>query len=178
MLIWKTVSYLAAKKQSLTENQHSYSSCKSRWAQPQFVSNEPSKKSVFTLVSRAFPIFPTPAFPRDGLTPVLLAALVLGIWFSRFSYHVFIFLSVIEEEQDRRYPINSVVSLFQTPRICVSAQFESSGTSVICWMKRASPPSGRSAHLSASLSMATRFNNLWVAMMMVKNLSNQRKTNR
>lgn len=156
MLIWITVSYLAAKIPSLTENQHCYSSCKRRWAQTQFVSNEPSKKSVFTLESRAFPIFPTPAFPWDGLTPVLLAALVLGIWFSRFSYHVFIFLSVTEEQQERRYAIKSVVSLFQTPHICVPAQFECSGTSLICWMKRASPPSGRRAHLSASVTMATR----------------------
>jgi len=108
-------------KQSLTENQNSYSSCKSRWAQPQFVSNEPSKKSVFTLVSRAFPIFHTPAFPRDGLTPVLLGALLLGIWFSRFSYHVFIFLSVIEVQQERIYAI----SLFHSSKRLTSVYLNS-----------------------------------------------------
>lgn len=72
MLI-STVSYLAANKQSLTENQHRYSSSEGGCTQAQLISDDPSNRSVFTLESRAFSIFSTPAFARHRLTPVLLA---------------------------------------------------------------------------------------------------------
>lgn len=106
-----------------SENQHCYPSYKSGGAQTQSVSNKPSKESVFTLKSRAFPIFPAPAFPRHRLTPVFLAALLLGTWFSRFYYHVFIFLC-IRTAAGARMSVKSVVWLSQTPLICGSAQFQ------------------------------------------------------